>query len=126
MQYQWADHQVFPAGEGAILFGVEQGSLFCIDEETREVLARRDADDALDLDLIPAAEREILQGLRDIGMLVPAGAPRRRAALDVDPAEIPLTTLVLEVAQDCNLRCRYCYAEGGSYGKPARLLDPAL
>jgi uncharacterized protein len=30
---------------------------------------------------------------------------------------------VLEVAQDCNLHCTYCYAEGGSYGKPARLLD---
>ena len=126
MQYQWADHQIFAAEEGAILFGVEQGSLFVIDEETRELLARPGSSGACDPDLAPPTEREILQGLRDIRILVPAGMPGGVAPLVFDPAEFPLTTLVLEVAQDCNLRCRYCYADGGSYGKTAQLLDPAL
>jgi len=40
-----------------------------------------------------------------------------------DPAAIPLKTLVLEVAQACNLRCAYCYAGGGTYGGDARLVD---
>ncbi len=39
---------------------------------------------------------------------------------------MPLTTLVLEVAQACNLRCTYCYAGGGSYGGRARLMQPEL
>ncbi len=42
------------------------------------------------------------------------------------PADVPLTTLVLEVAQACNLRCTYCYAGGGSYGGEARLMRPEL
>lgn len=29
-----------------------------------------------------------------------------------------LNRLVLHVSNDCNLRCLYCYAHGGSYGKP--------
>ena len=37
-----------------------------------------------------------------------------------------LGTLVLEVAQSCNLGCTYCYAEGGTYGGTPRLLDPEL
>lgn len=125
MQYRVAEHQIFPAGEGGILFGVEQGSLFSVDRETREVLTGRGAGESFELDQVSPAEREILESLRDIRMLVPAEAERRPVP-SVDPAGIPLTTLVLEIAQDCNLRCRYCYAEGGSYGTATRLLDPAL
>ncbi|MFZ5788350.1 MAG: radical SAM protein [Acidobacteriota bacterium] len=33
-----------------------------------------------------------------------------------------LDRLVINVCQDCNLRCRYCYAEGGGYGGPRRSL----
>ncbi len=49
---------------------------------------------------------------------------RRRAS--IDPAEVPLGTLVLEIAQTCNLRCAYCYAGGGSYGGEARVMRPEL
>lgn len=124
MLYAWADHQLFDAEGGAILFGVDHGSLFFIDERTREVLCRWRSQAELDLVRIPAADAEVLEGLCDIGILVPAGAPARRPALIPDPAGIGLSTLVLEVARDCNLRCRYCYAEGGSYGKEVRLLEP--
>ena len=44
---------------------------------------------------------------------------------DASPEEEPdaemdsrLDRLVLHVSSDCNLRCRYCYAEGGAYGRP--------
>lgn len=32
------------------------------------------------------------------------------------PLPFPVRTLVCNVAHDCNLRCAYCYAEGGAYG----------
>ncbi|MFO8081649.1 MAG: radical SAM protein [Armatimonadota bacterium] len=35
-----------------------------------------------------------------------------------DCADGCLNRLVLHVTHDCNLRCQYCYAEGGSYGRP--------
>jgi len=126
MLYEWADHQIFGAKEGAILYGVDQGSLFFIDNQTREALYRWSASALLDTHEVPAAERDILQGLRDIRILVPAGEVRKCSPLVVDPGKIPLVTMVLEVAQACNLRCRYCYAEGGSYGKEVRLLEPAI
>jgi uncharacterized protein len=36
-----------------------------------------------------------------------------------------LDRLVVNVSQDCNLRCRYCYAGGGAYGGSRGLLDLA-
>ena len=123
---EWTDHQVFGVRDGAILFGVDQGTLFHIDEETRSTLARWNGSPTLNLDEVPIADREILEGLRDARFLAPAGARHRlEPSRDFDIASIPLTTMVLEVAQDCNLNCTYCYADGGSYGKAARLLDPA-
>lgn len=124
MNCEWTDHQVFGVKDGAILFGVDQGSLFFIDELTQDVLSRWNNRGTLDLDDVPKGDREILEGLRDARFLAPSGARHRLEAVDFDIASIPLNTMVLEVAQDCNLACSYCYAEGGSYGRSARLLGP--
>jgi sulfatase maturation enzyme AslB (radical SAM superfamily) len=35
-----------------------------------------------------------------------------------DCADGRLNRLVLHVTHECNLRCEYCYADGGSYGRP--------
>lgn len=34
-----------------------------------------------------------------------------------------ISSIVMEIANDCNLRCKYCYGEGGTYGKKAALMD---
>jgi uncharacterized protein len=123
--WAWADHRVFDGPEGgAILFGAEQASLFAIEEEARRVLDRWRVRELLALEDATEPERDVLEALRDTGFLVPAGWRGRAARVERDPAAIPLATLVLDVAQACNLRCTYCYAGGGSYGGSARLLDP--
>jgi len=121
--YRWADHRVFPRPDGAVLFGVDDASLFLVPEEAREVLARWRGRDPLLLEEASAPDREVLEALRDARLLVPADARRRRPS-SPDPAGAPLATLVLAVAQDCNLRCGYCYASGGSYGHEALLMSP--
>lgn len=37
-----------------------------------------------------------------------------------------LDRLVLHVSNDCNLRCQYCYAQGGSYGQDRGLMTPQI
>jgi uncharacterized protein len=125
--YAWADHRIFAGAAGAaersLLFGADHASLFALDARAREVHARWRAHDRIDLADVPATDREVLEALRDARVLVPAHSVWRAP---VDPAEVPLRTLVLEVAQTCNLRCAYCYAGGGSYGGPPRLMQPEL
>ncbi len=124
MLCEWIDHQLFAVKDGAVLFGVDQGSLFFIDELTRDALSRWNIRPTLELDDVPMADREILEGLRDARFLAPSGARHRLETPEFDIAAIPLSTMVLEVAQDCNLACSYCYAQGGSYGRAVRLLEP--
>lgn len=38
----------------------------------------------------------------------------------------PLSSLVLHVSHDCNMRCGYCYADYGRYGGDAGYMQPAL
>jgi uncharacterized protein len=126
--YAWADHRLFerPDGEGALLFGAEQASLFSVEAETHRILGRWRARDEIVLEDASAPDREVLEALRDARLLVPAEERPSARLAKRDPARIPLATLVLDVAQACNLRCAYCYAGGGSYGGSARLLDPEL
>jgi len=123
-----ADHRVFapPDGGDALLFGADDASLFTIDRATREAIERWRRIDAIDLDQVPPDDREVLVALADARLLVPAARPRRSARAPIDPAQVPLATLVLEAAQACNLRCTYCYAGGGSYGGASRVMKPEL
>jgi uncharacterized protein len=53
-----------------------------------------------------------------------------RNILETMPPVQPATTegalkkLVLNVSNECNMRCRYCYAGGGNYGLPGMLMAP--
>lgn len=42
------------------------------------------------------------------------------------PVGYRLSKLVLTVAQACNLRCTYCYAEGGPYGSSNLMMTPEV
>lgn len=126
MNHQWAEHKVFDVRDGAILFGVDHASLYFIDEPTREVLQRLGSLPSLVLSESSLQDQEILAGLQNARFLLTQdempGGPHELP----QPHGIPLATMVLEVAQSCNLRCKYCYAEGGSYGGEPRLLTPQM
>lgn len=124
MIYEWADHKLFEVTEGAILFGVGQASLFIVDEHVKDVLSRWSSVNNIELDDIPPSDKEYIKQLVTAQILLPVGTQNKQENCWHNPNGIPLTTMVLEVAQDCNLNCKYCYAEGGSYGRKAQLLDP--
>jgi uncharacterized protein len=126
MTHLWAEHKVFSAGDGAILFGVDHASLFFIDGETHQLLQRLGDRPSIDLDETDPADREILAGLRSARFLLTEAEANRPAPELPQPDGIPMATMVLEVSQDCNLRCTYCYAEGGAYGGERRLLSPQM
>jgi uncharacterized protein len=119
----WADHKVFASPGEPVLFAVEDASLFSLSLEAHQTLRRWRASERIDLDTVPEPDLEILEGLRDARVLRPASRDSE-PTLRPEPGCSPLSTLVLEVAQDCNLRCTYCYAEAGTYGAAPCLLSP--
>jgi len=119
----WADHRIFSGSGENFIFAVEEASLFSLTKEARETLSRWRTSESIDLDKIPSPDLEVLEGLRDAQILFPAWRGKA-LPLQLKPVDVPLSTLVLEVAQDCNLRCTYCYADGGTYGAAPCLLAP--
>lgn len=120
----WAEHRIFSDSGERFIFAVDDASLFSLTREAHETLRRWRSSRFIELDKIPLPDLEVLQGLRDAQILKPE--PREKEApKKIQPGTVPLSTLVLEVAQDCNLRCSYCYAEAGTYGATPCLLTPA-
>jgi uncharacterized protein len=48
-----------------------------------------------------------------------------RSAPKLPPMPFPQKSLVLNVANDCNLGCSYCFASQGDYGAPRQMMDEA-
>ena len=121
----WTDHRVFKGSGESLIFAVEEASLFRISDEAEETLTKWRSTDLIDLNNTASADREVLQGLCDAKILLPAFLEKPCFNPPI-VGQVPLSTLVLEVAQDCNLRCTYCYAEDGTYGAAPCLLEPDI
>lgn len=121
----WADHHVFDSSDDPLVFVINDASLFSLNEEAREILRKWRSSEFVDLEKVSSPDIEVLKGLRDAQILLPV-LRTQEMPLHLRPASVPLSTLVLEVAQDCNLQCSYCYAEAGTYGSAPCLLTPEL
>jgi uncharacterized protein len=119
----WAEHRVFNGSGEPFVFAVEDASLFSLSHDAYETLCKWRTSEFVDPEKIPLPELEVLEGLRDAQILLPASR-EKFLPVHLEPENVPLSTLVLEVAQDCNLRCTYCYAEAGTYGAAPCLLAP--
>lgn len=113
------------------LFIPGNGALVELDETADTIVnylsARKRAPEIELVGDLAAGEDAILK--ESIQELITLGAVRRQneANLPVERSTsaskqkkappFPLSTLVLNLAQDCNLACRYCYAQEGTYGQ---------
>jgi uncharacterized protein len=70
--------------------------------------------------------RGVLSELGRMGAIRLRGVARdepESAAPKLPPLPFPQKSLVLNVANDCNLGCSYCFASQGDYGAPRQMMD---
>ncbi len=98
---------------------VESGSLHIIDAQAREILARMIAGERVEE---TDETREVLAEIAQIseqGLLF--SQPEQTKI--VFPEQV-VKALCLLVAQDCNLRCAYCFAQTGEYHGSRQMMSP--
>ena len=110
----------FKQGDDFILLDVESGAVHLIDGLTFKILDDFDGtNDAEILKKYPADDTiEILGELHELINDGELFAPE----IEVPPTFAVrgvVKSLCLMVAQDCNLRCKYCFGDGGSFGHRA-------
>jgi uncharacterized protein len=64
------------------------------------------------IDLPESVVAETAQELLRVRAIGPAGVPDPPQAKQLPPENFPLTTMVLNVTNQCNLSCAYCYEYG--------------
>lgn len=105
------DFHLFESAVAKHLLVVDASRVFDLDESTAQRIAQLlVVDDSVN-------EQEIANFRQSFVM--PGGQP----AIDDTPLEPPpLRSLSLNVAQSCNLGCKYCYADEGKFGSKTQFM----
>ena len=114
-----------------ILLDINSGAVHVIDKMIYDMMDTFDGsnDEAVCQALAgryPEAElREALGELHELMAAKELFAPD----IDVPPTfrqKGLVKSLCLMIAQDCNLRCKYCFGDGGSYGQERAVMTPEV
>ncbi len=66
---------------------------------------------------------EAVDELQQVGVISSGGRRMRKRVSGLAAVTPKIHSITLHVANDCNLRCSYCYGNGGTYGEERRLMD---
>ena len=110
----------FRAGGKDFVYLVPSAAVFELDDASAAVIHRLSArsmtreDLARELEALHPAEEveETVAELLRVRAIGEIGVPERKAAKVMPPENFPLTTMVLNVTNQCNLSCTYCYEYG--------------
>ncbi|TYZ31011.1 thioether cross-link-forming SCIFF peptide maturase [Selenomonas caprae] len=114
-----------------ILLDINSGAVHVIDKMIYDMM---DTFDGTNDDAVRTAmageypQAEVDEALSELHALMDAG---ELFAPDINvPPTFKQTGLVksicLMIAQDCNLRCKYCFGDGGSYGQERAIMTPEV
>ncbi len=121
----------FQQEDNFILLDINSGAVHVIDRmiyDMMDVFQGGNDDETVAALRGTYSEKDLWEALGELHSLMDAG---ELFAPDIDvPPSFQQTGLVkslcLMVAQDCNLRCRYCFGDGGSYGGERAVMSPEV
>jgi uncharacterized protein len=110
----------FAASGREFLYLVPSAAVFELDDAASAILARLGRGEMAPGELVeelstqfpPAELRETVNELMRVRAIGASGVPEPEPTRQMPPANFPLTTMVLNVTNQCNLSCTYCYEYG--------------
>ncbi|MBI3245817.1 MAG: quinohemoprotein amine dehydrogenase maturation protein [Deltaproteobacteria bacterium] len=126
LQFRPENAHVIPSAQGPILVAARSMALFVLDRAAEAILtyarshprfSLAQLTEALATQVSPQEVDETVQELTRLHVLVQGDRPMPSVQPVVDVARFPVGSLVLNVANKCNLHCSYCYEpEAAKYG----------
>ncbi|EGD59234.1 radical SAM family protein [Novosphingobium nitrogenifigens DSM 19370] len=120
-RYRAGEMHRFAAADAEFVYLPTAGAIFALDGATADVLERLQggavAHDELAAALVadgmdPADADGLLRELRLVRLIESDQVVSAAPAVDTPPADFPLQALVLNITNQCNLACTYCYEFG--------------
>ncbi len=103
---------VFSYKDYNYIYDTGSGSLHECDKDTADYLAAKEGED-VDISRLSASEIKNIED--DISALVSEGLLYKEETKEYPPKPGEVKALCLHICHDCNLRCRYCFADEGAY-----------
>lgn len=91
--------------------------LYALKASTYEALKNMRAKEAFPLEKISDEVKELLRMMKDSERSVPSTLYKWPSTTE------EISRITLHVSNDCNLRCKYCYADGGHYHADRKLMS---
>jgi len=123
---------VFTLNSINICLDVNSGSIHILDDIAKEILSRVDKKEDLEKiveQLSGEYDNSLLkQALKEINELIDNNTLftkdfDKNKFINKKIKKINMKAMCLHIAHDCNLRCKYCFAEKGSYGGKRSLMS---
>jgi uncharacterized protein len=118
-KYRLGEFHAFESAERRFIYLVPAGAVFELDEISWRLIDRLGAGEMGQTDLVqelvaggysPEEAKTLFDELRNAKVLVTGKA--LPAPIENPPADFPLSSLVLNITNQCNLSCTYCYEFG--------------
>lgn len=109
-----------------LILDVESGALHSVDEPAYAVVQAMEK--GWDIFALPYPERQIREIAAEVEELRAAGSlcsPELTPPAGTAGGQV-IKSMCLHVAHDCNLRCRYCFADTGEFHGPRGLMAPEV
>jgi len=119
---------LFKSGETCFAFLPRNLQLFEVDEDTYSKLAKLTSEAENNFGAIDCKDEDLISA----GFIYEGEKPQedpikegyyKAVEKQEDDGKIHITNTVLQIANDCNLNCIYCYGDGGSYGRERELMS---
>jgi uncharacterized protein len=125
---KFADYKVFDDDNRKFIYCIEDNKVFEIDSRFLQLLSQNgktyaEIEDNLSSVFGKEELNELIRSMYEFNLIkIESNAAKR----DSDETSNGISTLLLLVAQSCNLRCSYCYADEGKYHDSGKMdLDTA-
>jgi uncharacterized protein len=114
MTFRLAEFHRFEGGGCEYVYLVPSAGVFELDDSALAVIARLGQGEATRAELMAIGGDDTVHELHQIGAIVSDANPEAPGptTLFEPPADFPLQTLVMNLTNQCNLSCQYCYEFG--------------
>ncbi len=121
-------NKIFRKGGRKFLYSIEDSGLYEIDDKLEQILALNGCtSDELFCKLVKEKNMEIEEINKLLQMIYSAGLVLNSDSDKDTSGNMQLAALTLMVSQECNMKCVYCYGDGGEYNNKGKMsIDTAL
>ena len=109
-------YKIFERGNRKFLYCIDDSGLYEIDNKIEQILALsgHTLKELLD-ELMETYKIEPKETKKLVQMLYSAGLVESSNSIEIENKQMQLAALTLMISQECNMKCGYCYGDGGEY-----------